>query len=323
MPAQNPAKSPVIVDLRFHPEQVREGLKNAFPGREVINRADPANEGRDLSGIPYAVLWKPQDDLFSRAKDLKVLFSGGAGVDHVLTLPGLPNLPLVRFVDHTLTTRMSEWIVMQCLLHLRQHLAYYRHQRAKLWRPLTQPEAADVNVGIMGMGVLGSDAARKLKVMGFNVLGWSKSGKAVDGVETYAADGLDEFLGKTDILVGLLPLTQETRNIFDMALFRNLRRNGALGGPVFVNGGRGGSQVEADLIVALADGTLKGASLDVFQTEPLPLDAPFWSMPNVILTPHCAADSDTAALFAYVERQIDRFESGQPLENVVTREAGY
>jgi glyoxylate/hydroxypyruvate reductase A len=318
-----PAKSPVIVDLRFHPDQVREGLKHAFPGREVINRAEPANDGRDLSGIPYAVLWKPQDDLFSRASDLKVLFSGGAGVDHVLTLPGLPNLPLVRFVDHTLTTRMSEWIVMQCLLHLRQHLAYDRHQRAKLWRPLTQPEAADINVGIMGMGVLGSDAARKLKAMGFNVLGWSKSGKAVDGVESYAADGLDEFLGKTDILVGLLPLTQETRNIFDMALFRKLRRTGALGGPVFVNGGRGGSQVEADLTVALTDGTLKGASLDVFQTEPLPLDSPFWSMPNVILTPHCAADSDTAALFAYVERQIDRFESGQPLENIVTRDAGY
>jgi len=318
-----PAKSPVIVDLRFHPDQVREGLKHAFPGREVINRADPANAGRDLSGIPYAVLWKPLDDLFSRATDLKVLFSGGAGVDHVLTLPGLPNLPLVRFVDHTLTTRMSEWIVMQCLLHLRQHLAYDRHQRAKLWRPLTQPEAADVNVGIMGMGVLGSDAARKLKAMGFNVLGWSKSGKAVDGVETYAADGLDEFLGRTDVLVGLLPLTQETRNIYDMALFRKLRHTGALGGPVFVNGGRGGSQVEADLTAALSDGTLKAASLDVFQTEPLPLDSPFWSMPNVIVTPHCAADSDTAALFAYVEHQIDRFEDGQPLENVVTREAGY
>jgi glyoxylate/hydroxypyruvate reductase A len=149
------SKSPVIVDLRFHPDQVREGLKHAFPGREVINRADPANDGRDLSGIHYAVLWKPLDDLFSRATDLKVLFSGGAGVDHVLTLPGLPDLPLVRFVDHTLTTRMSEWIVMQCLLHLRQHLAYDRQQREKVWRPLTQPEAAELNVGIMGMGVLG------------------------------------------------------------------------------------------------------------------------------------------------------------------------
>jgi glyoxylate/hydroxypyruvate reductase A len=317
------AKSPVIVDLRFHPDQVREGLKHAFKGREVINRADPANDGRDLSGIDYAVLWKPLDDLFSRATDLKVLFSGGAGVDHVLTLPGLPDLPLVRFVDQTLTTRMSEWIVMQCLMHLRQHLAYDRLQRAKIWRPLTQPEAADLTVGIMGMGVLGTDAARKLKAIGFNVLGWSKSKKRIDDVETFTADALDEFLGRTDILVGLLPLTAETSDIYDAALFRKLRNKGALGGPVFVNAGRGGSQVEADLVAALNDGTLKGASLDVFQTEPLPASSPFWSMDNVILTPHCASDSDTAALFSYIERQIDRFESGQPLENVVGRDAGY
>mgnify|MGYP000108358681 CR=1 FL=1 len=318
-----PAKSPVIVDLRFHPDQVREGLRRAFPGREVINRAEPGNEGRDLSGIPYAVLWKPLDDLFARATDLKVLFSGGAGVDHVLTLPGLPDLPLVRFVDPTLTTRMSEWVVMQCLMHLRQHPAYDRQQRQDIWKPLAQPEAAEVNVGIMGMGVLGSDAARKLKVMGFNVLGWSKARKAIDGVETFAGDDLDEFLGKTDILIGLLPLTDETRNIYNAAVFRKLRRTGALGGPVFINAGRGGSQVEADLIAALNDGTLKGASLDVFQTEPLPATSPFWAMENVILTPHCAADSDVSALFAYVERQIERFEQGLPLENVVARDAGY
>jgi len=318
-----PAKSPVIVDLRFHPDQVRQGLKRAFPGREIINRADPENDGRDLSGIHYAVLWKPLDDLFSRATDLKVLFSGGAGVDHVLTLPGLPDLPLVRFVDHTLTTRMSEWIVLQCLLHLRQHLAYDHQQRQTLWTPLAQPEAAELNVGIMGMGVLGSDAARKLKAIGFNVLGWSKSGKQIDGVETFAADGLDEFLGQTDILVGLLPLTAETRNLYDATLFAKLRRTGALGGPVFINAGRGGSQVEADLAAALSDGTLKAASLDVFQTEPLPPDSPLWSLDNVILTPHVAADSDASALFAHVERQIDRFEQGLPLEHLVGRNAGY
>ncbi|MGC4002207.1 MAG: NAD(P)-dependent oxidoreductase [Pirellulales bacterium] len=176
----------------------------------------------------------------------------------------------------------------------------------------------------MGMGVLGTDAARKLKALGFNVLGWSKTHEGHRRRRKLStADGLDEFLGRTDILVGLLPLTAETRDLYDMTLFRKLRRSGALGGPFFVNAGRGGSQVEADLATALTDGTLKGASLDVFQSEPLSADAPFWSMPNVILTPHCAANSDPAALFAYVERQIDRFENGQPLENIVGREAGY
>jgi glyoxylate/hydroxypyruvate reductase A len=318
-----PAKSPVIVDLRFHPEQVREGLKNAFPDREVINRADPASRDKDLSTAHYAVLWKPLDDLFLRAKGLRVLFSGGAGVDHVLTLPGLPDLPLVRFVDPTLTTRMSEWVVMQGLLHLRQYVTYERQRAKKLWAPLTQPEASEVTVGIMGMGVLGSDAARKLKVMGFNVIGWSKSKKQIDGIETFAGPELDTFLGKTDILVGLLPLTDETRRIFNAQLFSKLRRKGALGAPVFINAGRGGSQVESDLIWALEKNVLKGASLDVFETEPLPASSPLWTMDNVLMTPHSAADSDVKALFDHVQRQIERFEAGQALEHLVSRQSGY
>src|SRR5690606_38761434 len=157
------------------------------------------------------------------------------------------------------------------------------------------PEAADLTVGIMGLGVLGSDAARKLKVMGFNVIGWSKSKKSIEGVETFAGPELDAFLGKTDILVGLLPLTSETSGIFDAGLFSKLRRGGALGAPVFINAGRGGSQVEADLLKALETGTLKGASLDVFETEPLPSNSPFWTMDNVEMTPHSAADSDVGA----------------------------
>ena len=318
-----PEKSPVIVDLRFHPEQVREGLKQAFPGREVINRADPASRDRDLSSAHYAVLWKPLDDLFLRATGLKVLFSGGAGVDHVLTLPGLPDLPLVRFVDPTLTTRMSEWVVMQCLLHLRQHVTYERQRAKKLWAPLAQPEASEITVGIMGMGVLGSDAARKLGTMGFRVIGWSKSGRPVEGVEVFAGPELDAFLGKTDILVGLLPLTAETAGIFDTGLFAKLRRGGPLGAAVFINAGRGGSQVEADIVAALEKGVLKGVSLDVFETEPLPSSSPLWSMDTVLMTPHSAADSDVRALFAHVERQIERHEAGQPLEHLVSRNAGY
>ncbi|MER8401998.1 hypothetical protein [Mesorhizobium sp. M1348] len=101
------ARSPVIVDLKFIPKELDASLRGAFPGREVINLANPAYEGRDLSGIDYAVVWKSAPDVFSRARDIKVVFSGGAGVDHVLTLPGLPDVPLVRFVNRTLTTRMS------------------------------------------------------------------------------------------------------------------------------------------------------------------------------------------------------------------------
>ena len=318
-----PEKSPIIVDLRFHPEQVREGLKGAFPGREVINRADPASRDKDLTKAHYALLWKPLDDLFLRASNLKVLFSGGAGVDHVLTLPGLPDLPLVRFVDPTLTTRMSEWVVMQCLLHLRQSVTYERQRAKKLWAPLSQPEASELTVGVMGMGVLGTDAAAKLKTMGFNVIGWSKSKKSIADIETFAGSELDAFLGKTDILVGLLPLTPDTKGIFNAELFAKLRRGGPLGAPFFINAGRGGSQVESDIVAALKSGVLKGASLDVFETEPLPASSPLWTMDSVLMTPHSAADSDVRALFDHVERQIARFEEGKALEHLVSRDAGY
>ncbi|WP_421872516.1 2-hydroxyacid dehydrogenase [Pararhizobium sp.] len=318
-----PAKSPVIIDLKFIPREVEDGLKGAFPGREVINLADPAHKSRGLSGIDYAVVWKSDPDLFSRAPDLKVVFSGGAGVDHVLTLPGLPDVPLVRFVDRSLTTRMSEWVVMNCLMHLRQHRAYEARAKAHVWEDLSQPEAADVTVGVMGLGVLGQDAIRKLSVMGFRTIGWSRSKKTIDGVETFAGGELDAFLGRTDFLVSLLPLTAETQSILNADLIAKLSRNGPFGAPVLINGGRGGSQVSADIIAALQSGALGGASLDVFEEEPLDSGSPFWDMDNVYVTPHVAASSDVKALFVHAEQQMDRFENGLPLGHLVDRKAGY
>ncbi len=316
--------SPVVIDLKFDPESVASALKSAFPGREVINMAEPGNRGRDLSGIAYAICWNPDHDLFARMPDLKVIFSGGAGVDKILAIPTLPEgVPIVRFVDDTLTNRMSEYVVLQCLTHLRQVATYAAMQKRREWRELTQPEAADLTVGMMGLGVLGLDAARKLKMMGFNVIGWSRTKKTVEGMETFDAAGLDAFLGKTDILVGLLPLTAQTTGLYNAALFARLRQGGALGKPVFINAGRGKSQVTADVVAAIRSGVLRGASLDVFEEEPLPADNPAWGVEKIILTPHAAAASDERALFRAVERQMARFERGEPLENLVNRTIGY
>lgn len=319
-----PDQNAVVIDLKFARSGVVEALKTAFPGRPVIDMGDPANAGRDLSGAPYAVVWKPDPSLFDRARDLKVIFSGGAGVDHILSAYTLPDLPVVRFVDRSLTDRMSEWVVLQCLTHLRGVLAYARQQRERVWNEFSpQPEARDVTVGVMGLGVLGEDAVRKLKVMGFDVIGWSRRKREIDGVETFDAGGIDAFLGRTDILVGLLPLTPDTGGLYNAALFARLRQGGALGKPVFVNAGRGGSQVEADIVAALQKGVLGGASLDVFEQEPLSPESPLWGLDNVLITPHAAAASDVSALFRHVERQIARFESGESLEHVVNRAAGY
>jgi glyoxylate/hydroxypyruvate reductase A len=314
------AQKPIVIDLKFERREVDAALANAFSGRQVLRASDP---DLDLSEARYAVIWKPEPNLFRRAPNLQVLFSGGAGVDHILTLPDLPDIPIVRFVDESLTTRMSEWVVLQALSHLRQVPAYLKQQRERQWRELPQPEARDLTVGVMGLGVLGQDSARKLKIMGFNVIGWSRSRKTIDGIETFDGAELETFLSKTDILVGLLPLTPDTRGIFDAALFSKLRKGGALGKPVFINAGRGGSQVEADVISALEGGVLGGVSLDVFEKEPLPTDSPLWRMENVIVTPHAASASDVRALFRNAEAQIERFEAGQPLQHLVDRSTGY
>jgi glyoxylate/hydroxypyruvate reductase len=163
-----------------------------------------------------------------------------------------------------------------------------------------------------------------LKTVGFRVHGWSRSPKRIEGIETFAGPaGLDAFLGQSDILVAILPHTPHTHHLITRALLEKLPQGGALGGPVLLNAGRGRTQVDADVLAALRDGTLKAASLDVFETEPLPNDSPFWGLPNVFITPHAAAWSDRRDVAAYAARQILNHRQGLPLENIVDRARGY
>ena len=316
-------KNALLVDVKFDSFNNFDALRKALPGRQIIDWSDAADRPTDLTGIHYALGWQPDEGLFASMPDLKVMFSLGAGVDHMLADKSLPDLPLVRFVDSSLTSRMSEWICLQCLLHLRQHWLYDRQQAAKIWRDHPQPDACDVRVGIMGMGVLGQDAARKLQALGFRVNGWSRTKKDLPGVECYDEGGLDEFLSKTDILVGLLPLTPQTTGFFNAETFAKLPDSTPIGAPIFINAGRGKSQVEADIIDALNSGKLKGASLDVFEREPLAKGSALWNMDNVILTPHVASVSDSNAVAAHVTTQIKRFEAGLELQHVVDKKAGY
>ena len=163
---------------------------------------------------------------------------------------------------------------------------------------------------------------RSAERLGFRVSGWSRSAKAIAGIECFHGEAqFDAFLRQTDILVCLLPLTADTRHILNRDVFAKLNRNSPLGAPVLINAGRGGLQNEADILDCLDDGTLGAASLDVFATEPLPADSPFWTHPKVVLTPHNAADTDPDEISKYVAQQIERFEAGGALENVVD-EAG-
>jgi len=278
----------------------------------------------DPAAIHYACAWKPPAGLLASLPNLRAIFSLGAGVDHLMHEPSLPDVPIVRIVDPDLTARMTEYVVLHVLLHHRRFKLHDAQQRDRIWGENSDPAASEVCVGIMGMGVLGQAAAAALAPLGFQLAGWSRTKKPAAAVETFSGEsGLKPFLARIDILVCLLPLTAGTRGILNYDLLRGLARDGALGGPSLINAGRGGLQIEADILRALDDGTLAGASLDVFQQEPLPATSAFWTHPKVFLTPHNAAQSDPRALTKYVLGQIERFERGLPLENVVDRNRGY
>jgi glyoxylate/hydroxypyruvate reductase A len=231
---------------------------------------------------------------------------------------------LVRVVEPDLTMRMSEYIVLHVLMHHRQQKRIEENQRGKVWDSFPTHAAGAIRVGILGLGVMGRDAAEKLKRLGFKVSGWSRSRKRLTGITTYAGDGeLDRFLAQTDILVCLLPLTPDTEGILDRSLIAKLRRSGPLGGPVLINAGRGKLQREADILAALDAGELHGVSLDVFETEPLPKTSRLWHHPRVYISPHAAADSDPEVIARYVLGQIHSHQAGRGLKNIVDRQRGY
>jgi glyoxylate/hydroxypyruvate reductase A len=306
----------------WSPGKWKSRLVKACPGRKVALLPD---EPVDPAKVRYAAVWKPPPGALATFPHLEVVFNLGAGVDALLADPAFPaSTTLVRVADQDLTNRMSEYAVFHCLRYHRQHRMLEAAQARGEWLAPDQWAANAVRVGVMGLGVIGSDAATKLKIMGFDVAGWSRTPKSLPGIACFSgAAGLDAFLARTDILVVILPLTPDTRHILDRSLFAKLARDGVLGGPILINAGRGGLQNEADILGSLDDGTLQAATLDVFETEPLPRDSRFWHHPKVDLTPHNAADTDPDEISRYVAAQITDYEAGRGLRNVVDLTAGY
>lgn len=295
----------------------RDALLAVDPGLDI--RLFP--EAGDPAAIEAAVVWTSHDMAeLRRYPNLALIVSMGAGVDHLLRPPGPPpGVPVARLVDVRLTQGMTEWVLLNVLRFHRQDPDYRALQAAGEWRELAAPDTGSRRIGIMGLGALGTDAARHLLALGFPVAGWSRRPKLVPGVEAlHGADGLDAMLARTDILVCLLPLTPETRGIIDTRTLSLLPRGGFL-----LNGARGGHVVQADLLAALHSGQLAGAALDVCEPEPLPPEHPFWRHPKVVLTPHAASITSPASAAPQVVDNIRRMRAGQAPRNLVDPAAGY
>ncbi len=293
----------------------RESLQELMPELELRLWPELGN----AADIGYALVWSPPGELLRRLSKLKVLFSLGAGVDHLLAGELPPGVPVVRLIDPALTEGMSEYLLLHVLRYHRRTTEYEEQQRTRRWRELTQRRPAQRQIGILGLGVLGTDAAQKLAALGFKVAGWSRTPKSIPGVESYSGkEQLPILLARTEILICLLPLTPETRRILNRETLALLPQ-----GAYLINAARGVHVVERDLLEALDSGRLAGATLDVFETEPLPDDHPFWGHPQVTVTPHIASITNPRTAARHIVDNIRRAERGEPLVGVVDLARGY
>ncbi len=289
------------------------GLKAALPDAE-ISVWQPGALPAD-----HAVVWAPPQAFFDEQAQLKGIFNMGAGVDALLELRLPPQATVVRLDDAGMAVQMAEYVCHAVIRHFREFEGYAADMEAGLWSDRKPRRRADFSVGVMGLGVLGERVARALQTFEFPVNGWSRSAKAIDGVNGFVgAAQFNDFLANTQVLVNLLPLTPETQNIMNHATLSQLKPDGYV-----INVARGAHLVDDDLIALIDSGRLAGATLDVFRVEPLPADHPFWTHPKITMTPHASARTLRDESIAQIAGKIMALERGDGVAGVVDTGRGY
>ena len=290
-----------------------QGLQAALPQAQVSAwqpGAPPAE---------HAVVWAPPQAFIDAQPGLKTLFNIGAGVDALLRLRLPPGLQLVRLDDAGMSVQMAEYVCHAVIRHFREFDVYDADAPTGRWSFRKPRERADFAVGVMGLGVLGERVARALQTFEYPVNGYSRTPKAVPGVRSFSgAQQLPDFLAASRVLVNLMPLTPETENILNRQTLSQLPQ-----GAYVINVARGHHLVEEDLIALIDSGHLAGATLDVFRTEPLPSEHPFWRHPRITVTPHTSARTLRSQSIAQIAGKILALHSGQPIRGVVDLQRGY
>jgi glyoxylate/hydroxypyruvate reductase len=283
--------------------------------RALLPQDDFFTEPRE--GIDVALVASPLPGTLETLSGAKLIQSLWMGVEKLLADPALPrHVPLARLVDPGMVAAMSETVLVHTLDWHRRLYRYRAQQREARWKRYRQYMASDHTVGILGLGELGTDAARKLRALGFNVAGWSRRPKVLDDVDT--STDLSSVLWKSDVAVCLLPLTPRTRGVLNLQNLNRIKKGGGV-----INVARGGHIVRDDLIAALDAGQIAHAYLDVFETEPLPEDDPLWRHPGVTLTPHAAALTEPRTAVVKIAANIECIRRGERPPNLVDFSAGY
>ena len=301
----------------YNPDSLAEfwinGLHAVWPDAEVALWS-PGSAPAD-----FAIAWAPPQAFFDEQPGLQAVFNLGAGVDALMRLRIPPQTQVVRLEDAGMAVQMAEYVCHAVLRHFRGLDTYEADARVGRWRKHEVVVRSDFPVGVMGLGVLGTRVAQALRGFEFPVNAWSRQPKMVDGVKCFAgAEQLDAFLAASKVLVCLLPLTVDTQNILN---HRNLSR--LQPGGYVINVARGAHLVDADLLALLDSGHLAGATLDVFRTEPLPSEHPFWGHAQINITPHISARTLEAESLAQIVAKLQVLLQGLPVDGVVQRERGY
>jgi glyoxylate/hydroxypyruvate reductase A len=288
----------------------------ALPQAETVVWA----EGQRLPPCDYAVLWSPPPDLLGQLARVKAIFLMGAGVDAVLKYRDvLPDVPVIRLGDAGMGAQMVEYVAYAVLRYFRRFDEYEEQARLGVWHPLTVRDKEAFTIGVLGLGKLGVPVVQALRQLGFPVRGWSRTAKDIPGVDCFAGmDTLDEFLGGTQVLVCMLPLTPETTNLLDRARLSKLPK-----GAYLINVARGAHVADPDLMALIRSGHIAGATLDVFRNEPLPAPHPFWGEPRITITPHISALTMRKEAVRQIADKITLLEQGEQVADVVDRNRGY
>lgn len=267
----------------------------------------------------YAIVWAPPQQFFDEQTALQAVFNMGAGVDALLQRQVRADLPIVRLNDAGMGVQMAEYVCHALIRHTRDFALFEAQAQQGLWQEPPVLDRADFPVGILGLGVLGEPVARAVQQFEFPVLGWSRTPRQLDGVRClHGPAQLGQFLASTRVLVNLLPLTPQTENLLNHAALSHLPR-----GAYLINIARGRHVVDEDLLALLDSGHLAGATLDVFRTEPLPAEHPYWRHPRVTVTPHIAGRTVLQDTVRQIATKLRALQKGQPIEGLVDRAQGY
>jgi glyoxylate/hydroxypyruvate reductase A len=272
------------------------------------------------AAIDIALVATPPRGIVGTLPNLKLVQSLWMGVDGLLADPTFPRtIALARLIDRGMVAAMVESVVSHVLDYHRHHYLYRTQQAGKTWKKLPQFMASDRTIGILGLGELGTSVATQLRTFGFNVAGWKRRPSEIEGIEVFSGTaGIGQMLGRSQVVVCLLPLTDETRGVLNAAAFAKMPKDSCI-----VNVARGAHVVVPDLIAALDSGHLAHAYLDVFEKEPLPTESPLWTHPAITITPHSAALTEPRTAMANVIENIERVRAGRPASNLVDFSAGY